>query len=371
LSRLIEEHRLYLKDRQRLSAYERALAELVRAGDVVVDLASGTGILGMLASRAGASRVYAIEQDAIAGLGRQIARANGLDGVITTLRGKSRSVTLPERAALAVCDQMGPFGIDANVLDVARHARERFLRPGGRLVPNRLELMLAAVEHRRMHGRLTFWRRRRAGFAVGAAGELASNNPSYLRLRPEHLLSVPVSSAAVDLMCDVAMPIRLSAELRASRDGMLHGIGGWFEATLSPAVTITNSPIDGQRILRPQLFFPIGDSVPIETGARVTVSMQILPAADMYSWEVEVASRRFRHSTLRGMMLSREDLGRTNPGYRPVRSPEADAALTVLQLADGRLTLREIEQEVFDRYRELFGSESDASAFVTDVLARS
>jgi precorrin-6B methylase 2 len=368
---ILEEHRLYLKDRHRLSAYARALRELVGPGDVVVDLASGTGILGMLACRAGASRVYAIEQNAIAGLGRQIARANGLDRVITTVRGTSRSVTLPERAALAVCDQMGPFGIDANVLDLARDARERFLQPGGRLVPNRLDLMLAAVTHPRMHRRLTFWRRRRAGFDVAAGGDLASNQPSYLRVRPEHLLSEPVVSGSVDLTCDVALPIRLSAEVRASRKGVLHGVCGWFEAVLSPGVRMTNSPIDAQRILRKQIFYPIEDPVPIEAGARVMVTMQVLPASNMCSWDVAVASRRFRHATLRGMMLSREDLVRTHPDHCPVRSPEAEAALTVLQLSDGRHRLRDIERAVFDRHRELFASESEASAFVADVLARS
>jgi PRMT5 arginine-N-methyltransferase/ribosomal protein L11 methyltransferase PrmA len=371
LSRILEEHRLYLNDRHRLSAYARALRELVHAGDVVVDLGSGTGILGMLAVRAGASRVYAIEQDAIAGLGRQIARANGFDGVITTIRGKSRSVMLPERAALAVCDQMGPFGIDANVLDVARHARERFLRPGGRLVPNRLELMIAAVEHPGLHARVTFWRRRRAGFDVSAAAGLAANSPSYLRLHPDRLISTPAAAGAVDLMADVAMPIRVSAELQASRDGMLHGIAGWFEATLSPAVSMTNSPSAAPRIRRSQIFFPLREPVPLARGAGVAASLQILPAADMYSWEVEAGSRCFRHSTLGGMMLSREDLVRTSPEHRPLRSPGADAALTILQLADGRHPLREIERIVFERHRELFGSAPEASAFVADVLARS
>ena len=128
---------------------------------------------------------------------------------------------------------------------------------------------------------------------------------------------------------------------------------------------------DPHRIRRSQIFFPIGDSVAVERGARVNVSMQILPAADMYAWEVEVSSRRFRHSTLRGMMLSREDLVRSHPEYRPERSRDGDAVLTVLQRADGRHTLRQIEQEVFERHRELFGSAAAASAFVADVLARS
>ena len=63
MSLVLDEHRRYLADRFRLLHYERALRELVRPGAVVVDLASGTGILGLFACRAGASRVYAIEAE--------------------------------------------------------------------------------------------------------------------------------------------------------------------------------------------------------------------------------------------------------------------------------------------------------------------
>jgi type I protein arginine methyltransferase len=373
VSPVIEEHRLYLRDRRRLSAYRRALRQVVKAGDVVVDLASGTGILGMLACRAGASRVYAIEQDPIAGLGRRIARANHLDHLITGIRGTSRTVALPERADVVVCDQMGPFGIDANLLDVTRDARVRFLRPGGTLVPSRVELMLAAVEHPRLIERLTFWGTRPAGFDFGAAAEIAANNPCYIRLRPEHLLSAPVSAAAIDLMCDAPSPIRMSAELHASRSGTVHGIGGWFSVALSPAVSMTNSPVAADRVLRRQIVFPVfGQQGPIaiEAGAPVRVALQILPAADMYSWDVQIAAECVRHTTLRGMMLAREDLARTHPGHRPVRSPGAEAELTVLRLCDGRHTLGEIERAVFEAHRELFASPSEASAFVAGVLAR-
>ena len=116
MSRIIDEHRLYLRDRNRVAAYERALREVVRPGDVVCDLASGTGILGLLAHRAGASRVYAVEETGIAGLARDLARANGVSDAITSLRGHSRSITLPERADVIVCDQIGGFGLETDCL---------------------------------------------------------------------------------------------------------------------------------------------------------------------------------------------------------------------------------------------------------------
>jgi type I protein arginine methyltransferase len=371
VSGLIEEHRLYLRDRHRVSAYERALAEVVRPGSTVVDLASGTGILGMLACRAGAARVYAIEQDAIAGIARQIARANGFDRAIVGIRGKSRFVTLPARADVVVCDQLGPFGVDGGILDISRDARERFLRPAGTLVPGRLELVLAAVEHQRLHDRVRFWRERPAGFDFAPVAELAANSPYRARLRSEHLLSAEVPAISVDLTQDVPLPLRLSAELRAFRDGMLHGLGGWFVASLSPGVTTTNSPLAGDRITRRQMFFPIQSPVPIAAGATVAVSMQILPAEGMYSWDVQVdRGERFQHTTLRGLLLTADDLRRTDPAHHPVLAPVAAARLTVLRLCDGERTLADIERLVSQEHQDLFPSRAQASAFVAGVLAQ-
>ena len=61
MSLIVDEHREYLADPARVGAFRSALQSVVRPGDIGLDLASGTGILGMLACRAGASRVYAIE----------------------------------------------------------------------------------------------------------------------------------------------------------------------------------------------------------------------------------------------------------------------------------------------------------------------
>ena len=375
MSRVIDEHRLYLSDPHRVPAFERAIREVVAPGDVVVDLASGTGILGLLAARAGASRVYAIEQEGIAGLARQIAQANGFDSVISHIRGYSRRVNVPERANVVVCDQIGGFGLEADILERAREVRTRFLQPGGTFVPRGLELVIAAVEHPGLHGRLRFWKTRPADFDFSAALDVAANTGYPARLRPEHLLSTPVTAATLDLMVEPSLPLHLSGTLRASRAGVLHGIGGWFVAQLSPGVTMTNSPLSTERINRRPIFFPIENGVALEAGATVDVSMRILPADTMYAWEVRIARPSgppltFRHTTLRGMLLAREDLELTNPVHRPVLTPHGVARLTVLRLCDSRNTLAEIERLVFEEHRDLFASPAEAAMFVAEVVTR-
>src|SRR5262252_952841 len=107
MSLVVDEHRLYLCDRARLRVFERAIAAAVRPGDVVIDLGAGTGVLGLLACRAGAARVYAIENGGMIEVARALAQANGLVDRIVFLRTHSSEVRLPEPADVVVGDLIG------------------------------------------------------------------------------------------------------------------------------------------------------------------------------------------------------------------------------------------------------------------------
>src|SRR6201999_2949600 len=108
--------------------------------------ASGTGILGLLACRAGAARVYAIDDGGMAQPAREIVRENHLEDRVRVVRGFSQHVELPERADVLVTDQIGHFGFDAGIVEFVADARRRLLKPDARLVPSRIDLLVAPVE---------------------------------------------------------------------------------------------------------------------------------------------------------------------------------------------------------------------------------
>ena len=62
----LELQRRMVGDRPRTDAFAAAIAEVVRPGDAVLDVGTGTGILAMLAAKAGARKVYAVDQSDIA-----------------------------------------------------------------------------------------------------------------------------------------------------------------------------------------------------------------------------------------------------------------------------------------------------------------
>jgi predicted RNA methylase len=123
---IVDEHRQFLADTERLSAFHQAINEVVKPGHLVLDLGAGTGILGLLACRAGASRVYSIEEGGMIELARCVCSANGFQDRVTFIKGFSLHLDLPEKVDVVVGDQIGRFGFDAGVLEYFSDARERF-----------------------------------------------------------------------------------------------------------------------------------------------------------------------------------------------------------------------------------------------------
>ena len=382
LSHVTDEHHRYLSDPNRMRAFHRAIQETVKPGDVVLDLASGTGILGLLACRAGAQRLYSIEKTGIIELARAICRANGFEERSVFIKGLSTQVHLPERVDAVVCDQIGGFGVDAGVLEYLSDARRRFLKPGGRLVPSRVDLWLAPVESPSIGKQLRLWRNKPGGFHFLPALEWASNTVFHIPLRPAQLLSKPVRVASIDLYTCSAAAFRVEAAFKVRRRGTLHGIGGWFSARLSGRVRMTNSPLDRAAIDRKQVCFPLQNPIRLNAGERVWVRLHIEPKDFLVTWSVNVGRKRggkdadessgtltATHSTFKGRLLSREDLQRTAPTFKPRLAPLGLVRLTVLNLCAGAQTLREIERAVYRRHRRLFGSPEEAHAFVAEVLA--
>ncbi len=189
VSLVVDEHRQYLTDEPRLEAYRRAVEEVVRPGDVVVDLGSGTGILGMLAARAGAARVYSIEAGGMIELARAISKANGFQDRVRFVKGYSTRVELPEKADMVVCDQIGRFGFEAGVIQLLADARRLLLKPEGRVIPSRIDLMVAPVECREVREQIEFWLHSPAGFDFTPARKWSANSGYPVKYSPSQLLA--------------------------------------------------------------------------------------------------------------------------------------------------------------------------------------
>ncbi len=374
MSLVLDEHREYLSDEARLSAFRRAIEEVVKPGDVVVDLGSGTGILGLLALRSGAARVYALDNGGLTQLEREIFAANGFADRVVCVKGLSTRINLPELADVVVSDQIGRFGFEAGAVQYFADARRRLLKPSARMTPLRIDLCVAPVEAASLAGEIDFWRQSPQGFDFAPAHSIAINTGHPTSYQPHQILSEPSIIASIDLTRDCAPVLSGKAACNVRRRATLHGIGGWFAALLSPSVTMTNSPLSGKKIGRRAVFFPLHPALAVEPDDCVQIAMKIVPEEKLVSWRAAIFDKngrqraRFVHSTFLGMLFCPEDLQKARPDFVPKLTKWGEARRTVVDLCDGRRNVAEIEREVYERHRNLFASPAEAAVFVVEVM---
>ena len=67
-----------------------------------------------------------------------IVRENGLENKVTLVKGRLEETTLPfEKFDVIVSEWMGYFLLYEGMLDTVITARDKYLAPGGTLLPNR------------------------------------------------------------------------------------------------------------------------------------------------------------------------------------------------------------------------------------------
>jgi protein arginine N-methyltransferase 1 len=232
-----------LLDKVRCDAYREAIHRTVKPGDTVLDLGAGTGLLSFFALQAGARHVYAIEMSRIADAAAELIEANGFRDRITLIRKNSKNVRLPERCDVLITETLSAFCFDTeNIVEFVADARERFLKPGARIIPKSADTFLMPFSSEafgagcfppRYYG-LDFKPFTKRLFKpcglVRASGQ------------PFVALSQPLPFYHLDFREDRKNPGKTFAPFRITADGRLDGFLGWFEACLCEGVTLSNSP---------------------------------------------------------------------------------------------------------------------------------
>src|SRR5467141_2921522 len=93
-----------IADTDRFGSYVKAIAQGVRPGDAVLEIGCGPGVFALLACRAGARKVYAIDSEEIVHFARELADANGFADRMDFIQSDSRKVQLPERVNVIISD---------------------------------------------------------------------------------------------------------------------------------------------------------------------------------------------------------------------------------------------------------------------------
>jgi SAM-dependent methyltransferase len=285
-------HLIMLADRGRTEAYREAIGQVVRAGDVVIDCGTGTGVLAIFAERAGAGRVYAIEKSRIVDAARQIFAANGCQR-IQALHGDASTIELPEPVDLIVSEWMGHFLFDDELLEPLVRLRDSYLRPGGRMLPERCSVHAGLVIDPRRHGELALLRSRPYGIEFGPIADWPFAQVDVLEIRRDQLLPETACLAELDMRTVSRMPDRLIGTLVSGRDCECYGLCGWFDAQLTASIALSTSPFAPWTHWK-KYHFPFEQPLAIRAGATVEIEIGILrhPRRTSYTWSVQHGDER-------------------------------------------------------------------------------
>lgn len=288
-------HRWMLRDRQRMEAFDRAIRQVVKPGDVVLDVGAGSGVLSLMAARAGAARVYAVERTPVARLARQLAQRNGLQHIVHVVEADILQVQLPEPVDVIVSEWLGTLGVDENLLFPVLAARDRWLKPGGVMLPSRVTARLAPA------GLATACEVE--GLSAGVLGlqlDLLSEASVHellcrrYQVQPQDLAAPPQDLWTTDCQADALARARApwQAQLRFELPAAatVNALVGWFDAELAPGVHLCNAP-DAPETHWGQLTLPLDRAQALPAGAVLEAHLACLPRVPGLSdlaWHVRV-----------------------------------------------------------------------------------
>lgn len=243
-----------LNDKSRTRAYQKAIRDLVKPGDRVLDIGTGTGVLAMTAIQAGAARVYALEANpATAEIARQCIKQNGLSDRIEVVEGWSTSIELPERVDLIVSEMFGNDPFDEDILLIYADAIKRFARPDAKVIPQGFDLCCAPLELTREYldpytpsaDMLAEWQNEYGvDFSILSELEYTADRPLFYA-RPQKLAATIGGEALrlgyIDLTRSQPLKPEFCLSL-ADRAGRFNALMLYFDTLLSPGNRLSLAP---------------------------------------------------------------------------------------------------------------------------------
>ncbi len=274
-------HIKMLNDRARTESFIAGIRQVVRPGDVVVEIGTGTGVLAVAAARAGAKHVYAIEESSIAESAQAIFEANGVADRITLVRETSTEVDLPERGDLLVSEMIGNEPLAERLLEVTADAVKRLLKPGARLVPSKIrvfglpvtvpddQLMKYSFHEESLRTWRSWYGVDFGPLATAARTRLGFFLNNTLEARTWKRLSEPALLLEADLEMIRAPTVDTAKEVTATESGQLNGVVVYFEAELGPRAHLTTHPAEAgaDNHWRTPVWIP-ADSLSLQIGDR-------------------------------------------------------------------------------------------------------
>jgi len=269
-------HAAMLNDTGRNEAFDRAIRRAVRPGMHVLDIGAGTGLLAMMAARAGATHVTACESvEMLAESAYNIIIINGLKNKVNVIHKHSTALApgtdMDRPADLLVAEIVDCGLLSEGVLETIADARSRLLAPGASIIPRAATVFAMPVESAALESEQRV--STVAGFDLSPVNAILPRSYRQIDLhryawRP---LAAPVELFRFDFA--TATPAADDREIRLvpMADGTAHAVVAWFRLELDDEISIASGPFDPPTHWR-QAVFPLANPVDLNQNEPVRLS---------------------------------------------------------------------------------------------------
>lgn len=282
-----------LADVDRNDAYQEAIERALskQPGARVLDIGTGSGLLAMMAARAGASEVLACEMNPeLAKVAEEIVERNGFKDQIKVLNRKSsdlkQGVNYEGKYDIVVSEILDVAGIGEGVLPSLRHAYKSLLKPGAVTVPSGMTMyaqLISVPEFYKVNPIKEI-----SGFDLSPFNQFRSPDeylPVRLNTLDHEVLSEPVAYYSFDLSAvpeerDVSNPHTTDVEFKVTREGKVQAVAFWFELHLDDTLTLS-SGLGGRLKHWGQAVCFMKEEIPVTSGDQVPMVAKFL---DLNMW---------------------------------------------------------------------------------------
>jgi protein arginine N-methyltransferase 1 len=277
----LDVHRTMLADEVRVNAFRRAISDVVKEGDAVLDLGTGTGVLAFFAAQAGARKVYAVDSASVIELAKKVAAKNRFEN-IEFIRGDIRDLSVP-KVDCVIAELIGPYVIEEGFTEKIAKAKG-FLKPGGKIIPSRIDVYVAPVESRDTG--VGFWDRL-YGVDYTPIESDARELRQFTATDKTRRLAPDALAFSIDSYNPPLKKMVFARDFTVESDGVFHGLLMHFVARLSEKISLSTSP-ESPRTHWQQAFLPDGGRLKVKKGDKISVKLSTKDGNKGWDWKYNV-----------------------------------------------------------------------------------
>jgi len=311
-----------IRHKQRVTLFQKAIDTCVSSNDVVVEIGTGLGTYSFFAVKSGARRVYAIEENDIIRVARELARKNKLSERITFVQGDSTEVVLKEKGDVLIFEDFSSFFLGSGLEELMQDALKRHITEEAIVIPQAAFLYVAPVENAKLWSDSLILENdgfQSYGLDFGILRKLMLNRQHSKQTTSASLLSGPVMVQSIDLKQTQSYLFDEIFKVKMNRCGTLHGLLGWFDLKLIESVYLSNAPSNPESTWG-QVFFPFSMPLPVRRNETVTLRLacsRSRAARDVWwTWQGSTRLGLAENSSFQGVSFSVDDLRGREPDRR-------------------------------------------------------